>query len=93
LPSPEEAIPEIAFRSGNGPSIARARIYDAGGALVRTLTSGEYMPADGSFAWNGYDDRGRRAPIGIYVVVVDLVDGSGKEATALRAVVVLAGNL
>jgi hypothetical protein len=88
-----EDVTLISYRPGNGPALARARLYDAQGRLVRTLTAGGYIGAGGSFAWNGYDDLGRKAPIGIYVVVVDTVDGDGGGAASLRAVVVVGGKL
>jgi hypothetical protein len=88
-----EDVTLITVRPGSLASIARIRVYDVQGGLVRTLTSGQYLGPVGSFAWNGYDDRARKAPIGIYVVVVDTVDGGGGEAASLRAVVVVAGRL
>jgi hypothetical protein len=88
-----EDVTSIAVRPGSGASIARARIYDIQGRLVRTLTAGGYLGPEGSFAWNGYDDRGRKAPIGIYVVVVDTVEGGGGGAASWRAAVVVAGKL
>jgi hypothetical protein len=88
-----EDVTLISFRPGTGQAIARVRIYDAAGRPVRTLTAGGYIGPGGSFAWNGYDDRGRKAPIGIYVVVADAVDGTGERAVSLRGVVVVAGRL
>jgi hypothetical protein len=44
------------------------RIYDASGRLVRTLLQdfAEPVPTQCSVAWDGNDDRGRRASSGIY---------------------------
>lgn len=88
-----EDVTLIGYRLGGGPVIARVRIYDREGRPVRTLVEGVYAPGTGSFAWNGYDDAGRKAPIGVYVVLLDAVDGSGVEAMSLRGVVVVAGRL
>jgi hypothetical protein len=88
-----EDVTLISFRAPGGPSVVRARIYDAQGTLVRTLEAGGYSGSGGAFAWNGYDDRGRKAPIGMYVIVVDAVNGDITDSTSLRAVVVVAGRL
>ncbi len=88
-----EDVTLINYRLETGPVIARVRIYDREGRTVRTLTAGEYVTGTGSFAWNGYDDHGRKAPIGVYIVLLDAVDASGSEAVSARGVVVLAGRL
>jgi hypothetical protein len=88
-----EDVTLITVRPGSGASVARARIYDVHARLVRTITAGGYLGPEGSFAWNGYDDRGRKAPIGIYVVVVDTVNGGGDGTASWRTVVVVGGRL
>jgi len=88
-----EDVTMISVRPGSGSALARVRIYDVQGRLVRTLTAGGFIGPEGSFAWNGYDDRGRKAPIGIYVVVVDTLNGGGDASSSFRAVVVVAGKL
>jgi hypothetical protein len=84
----------IGYRlGGGGPVVARVRIYDAEGRPVRTLTGGSYVTGSGSFVWNGYDDRGRKVPIGVYVILLDAVDATGTESYTARCVVVVAGRL
>ncbi len=88
-----EDVTVIGYRLGSTPVIARVRIYDSEGRPVRTLTGSEYVTGTGSFVWNGYDDRGRKAPIGIYIILLDAVDASGTEAISAKGVVVVAGRL
>lgn len=88
-----EDVTGISYRLAGGPLIARVRIFDADGRPVRTITGGDYVTGAGSFAWNGYDDRGRRVPIGIYVILLDGVDAAGNASVAARGVVVVAGRL
>ena len=88
-----EDVTGIGYRLGEGAVIARVRIYDAEGRPVRTITGGDYVTGAGSFAWNGYDDRGRRVPIGIYLILLDAVDASGTSALSARGVVVVGGKL
>ena len=53
------------------PATVRVTIHDARGALVRTV-AGEARQQAGAYplAWDGNDERGRRAPSGLYVVRV-----------------------
>ncbi|HLF14505.1 MAG TPA: lamin tail domain-containing protein [Bacteroidota bacterium] len=83
----------IGYRLDGGPVIARVRIYNQEGRPVRMLTGSEYVTGMGSFVWNGHDDRGRKAPIGMYVILLDAVDASGTEAFSAKGVVVVAGRL
>lgn len=65
-------------------------IFNADGQLVRHLVRGELVGQKGRFAWNGLDGRGRRVPLGVYVVVAEVFDMNGmvrryKEAVALAS--------
>ena len=52
-------------------------IFDADGRLVRHLVRGELVAKEGCFVWNGLDQRGGSVPLGIYVLVTEVFDGSG----------------
>lgn len=78
---------------GKAAAVIRVRIYDTGGNLVRTLTSGTYVSREGTVVWNGFDDRGRKCPIGVYIVLLEGVDGDGTEVFSEKGVVVVAGKL
>jgi len=45
---------------------AALRLYDARGALVRTLVEGDLGAGDHQALWDGTDDRGRPVPAGAY---------------------------
>lgn len=85
-----EDVTEIRYAFGGRAVIARVRIFDARGRAVRTLTAGTYGTAEGAIAWNGYDDRGRAAGTGAYIVLVDALDPFGSAVSAERTVVVVA---
>ena len=42
------------------------RIFNAGGALVRTLVNGPHTPGDYTVRWDGKDDQGRGLGSGVY---------------------------
>ena len=41
-------------------------IYDAGGRRVRRLAAGRFAAGPGNWSWDGRDDAGRMAPLGVY---------------------------
>ncbi|MFO7675262.1 MAG: FlgD immunoglobulin-like domain containing protein, partial [bacterium] len=47
------------------------RVYDAGGRLVRTLSSGRQKPGAYVVTWDGSDGQGRAVPNGIYFYRLD----------------------
>lgn len=71
--------------SGNNVSIT---IYDASGRLVRNLVNHELCGTSGAFAWDGITNDRFKAPIGRYIVFVEIFDMDGnvkqyKKATVL----------
>jgi len=50
------------------PGVATARIYNASGALVRTLLDGPAAAGNHRVAWTGTDDAGQRVSQGIYLM-------------------------
>lgn len=57
--------------------VATVRIYDSEGRQTRQLVQGELLPASGSFKWDGTNDDGVAARMGIYVVLAELVEPGG----------------
>lgn len=57
---------------------ANVYIYDARGRLIRHLIRNQQLAQDGTLSWNGINDENEKAPIGIYVVYVELFNLSGK---------------
>jgi hypothetical protein len=50
------------------PGHLAMKVFDARGALVRTLVDGPVAATQGSVLWDGADDRGGRAASGLYFV-------------------------
>lgn len=63
-------------------------VFSAEGMLVRHLVKGELVADQGSFVWNGMDNRGLKVPIGIYVVVTEVFDMEGTVKRFENAVAV-----
>jgi len=73
-------------------TIGHVRIADKAGRIIRTIANNELLGVSGRWSWNGYDDENRLMPTGIYIVIVDLFDLSGKK-THFRQAVTLARRI
>jgi hypothetical protein len=60
---------------------ANVTIFDSRGRHVRKLTTSELLGTNGSFTWDGVNDKHEKAGIGIYIVFVEIfrLDGTVKS--------------
>ena len=74
--------------------IATLKIFDNQGREIHTLFSSELLGQQGSFTWDGVMSNNQKAPIGIYIAVIEAfaADGGGKQF-AKRVGFTLAGKL
>ena len=68
---------------------ASVNVYDALGRLTRRLVRNETLPTTGFVRWDGIDDRGRKAAVGYYVLLVELFRPSSGEKREYKKTVVL----
>jgi hypothetical protein len=73
-------------------SIINVKIFDIRGRLIRRLASNEPGGLAGNIIWDGRDETGGIARIGIYLVLLEAINGSGARDSA-RGVLVLARRL
>lgn len=72
--------------------VANIQIYDGTGRLVRKLVRNELLGNDGSFNWDGIDENREKAPIGIYVIYIEVFDKSG-DVKKYKRTCVLGGKI
>jgi hypothetical protein len=74
--------------------IATLKIFDSQGREIHTLFSNELLGQQGTFTWDGVMSNNQKAPIGIYIAVIEAfsTDGGGKQF-AKRLAFTLAGKL
>lgn len=72
--------------------IGTLRIYDQEGRLVKMLANNELLATSGSFNWDGVNEQGTRASIGIYVLLFEVFNAEGETKT-FKEPIVLGGNL
>ncbi|MEO0896659.1 MAG: lamin tail domain-containing protein [Bacteroidota bacterium] len=71
----------------------RILIFDANGRMIRTLQQNTLLsPEEGVIFWDGFDDRNTKAAVGMYVVLVDVLNADTGERKLYRNVAVLADN-
>ena len=57
---------------------ANLKIFDAGGHLVYILAEDYRLEPVGNFTWNGKDNEGRIAPLGIYILYIEAYNPVGE---------------
>jgi len=77
-PNPFNPRTEISFQLARGGS-ATLRVYDASGRLVRTLVDRSIEAGLHRVAWDGMDDRGRKATSGVYFYRLVIADCNNNE--------------
>jgi hypothetical protein len=78
---------ELPLQSG----IMNLKIYDSKGRQVRKLSNNELCGPHGDVVWDGRNDEGRTARIGIYIALLEAINEQG--VLSAKTVIVLAGRL
>ena len=58
-------------------NVVNVYVFSADGLLIRHLIKGELVGREGSFVWNGLDQKGIRAPLGLYIIVSEVYNSKG----------------
>jgi hypothetical protein len=74
IPNPFNPSTTIRYSVGQSGPVT-IRIYNAGGALVRTLVDAPHTPGSYSVRWNGLDDAGRSLGSGVYFYRIESAAG------------------
>lgn len=82
----------VTYKLDEPGKAANVYVYDSKGRQVRYLIRNEQLMQEGTFSWNGINDANEKAPIGIYIVYVELFNLSGK-VNKYKLVCTLAGKL
>jgi len=69
--------------------VADIMIFNAKGLLIRQLANNELLGTEGSFIWDGLNEVGMKAPLGIYLCFVKVFNLKGK-VMAFKTTCVLA---
>ncbi|MFC7666902.1 hypothetical protein ACFQT0_05330 [Hymenobacter humi] len=79
----------LSYRLDQPGYAASVTVYDALGRLTRRLVRNETLPTTGFLQWDGIDDKGHKAAVGYYVVLIELFRPSSGEKREFKKTVVL----
>jgi hypothetical protein len=68
----------ISYHLDQAGFTANMNIFDSRGRLVRQLVKNSLLGIEGVLSWNGVNDEGQIAPIGIYIIYIELFNLNGK---------------
>ena len=85
-------IVQIHFTFKNPGHVVSVYVFDAKGRIVRHLIRNELLSVNGLVSWDGLDNMDQKAPIGIYLVYIEIFDLKGNISTHKKTCV-LAGRL
>ena len=58
--------------------IANISIFDSAGRFVMKLANNEILGTSGTIVWNGKDETGKRQNLGVYVILVEILNTTGE---------------
>lgn len=88
-----EDVTVISYLVDMTTSTINLRIYDVRGRCIRTLLGAVFSGSQGHVIWDGLDDSGSRARMGIYIVTLEGLNGSMGQVVRGKTTVVVAGSL
>ncbi len=72
--------------------LANINIYDSGGRLIRELAKNELLETTGILVWDGIDNNGNKARIGIHIVWAEFFNATG-DVKQFKKSCVVAGKI
>lgn len=82
----------VQYKVADPGYVANITIFDAAGRPVRSLVQNAILGSSGYWNWDGLDDKGRKLPVGPYVVYAEIFNLQGKK-DKFKNTVVLARKL
>jgi|GEM_PF-781240 len=83
----------ISYNLPHHTAMVRLRIFDSLGRQVRTLLNNKPSGPEGKIIWDGRNDHGRPARLGIYVILLEAYDSERSGLTQLKSTLVVADRL
>lgn len=78
----------INYSTGELGYVATIDVYDAHGRLIRNLVNGELLMREGTLRWDGTDNNGNKARVGIHLLTVELFRPDGSVLRTKKTCVV-----
>lgn len=81
----------IAWQFDHTGIICNMKIFDSNGRFIKNIMQNAPIGPEGVISWDGKDENGETAPIGIYVIFADIFASDG-YTDKIKTVFVLAGK-
>lgn len=79
----------LLYSSSVAGQVANINLYDVHGFQIKQLARSELLATQGSITWDGATDAGQKAPIGTYIMRIELINVTNKTTqTHLREVTI-----
>lgn len=79
---------DITYRFPKEGYLATIKIYDQKGREVRLLANNSLLQKEGAISWDGIMNNGEKAPVGIYILLVEVFDLKGNTKRFKKTCVV-----
>lgn len=73
--------------------LGKARVFDDIGREVKTIFSNELLATSGFFSWDGIMNEQMKAPIGVYILLVEVFSTDGSVILTKKIAFTIAGKL
>jgi hypothetical protein len=73
--------------------LGKARVFDDIGREVKTIFSNELLATSGFFSWDGIMNEQVKAPIGVYILLVEVFSTDGSVILTKKIAFTIAGKL
>jgi hypothetical protein len=70
----------IAYQFETPGFVANVRVFDVAGRLINNLARNELLAQSGTWVWDGQTASGDRVGLGVYVILIDLLDPDGRRS-------------
>lgn len=87
----KQDILQIFIRPPGPGYLANIELFDARGKHILTLVNNVLLANNGEFVWDGVTENNQKAPIGYYVIFIELMNPEG-TITRYKKTVVIAGK-
>jgi hypothetical protein len=77
----------------DGNKTLSLRIFDLDGSLVTNLVANDILGTNSLYSWDGFDAKGIKAPVGVYILLFEIADLANGKIEAYKMSVVLKGQL
>ncbi len=82
----------ITYTFNEAGKTANIIIYDSYGRFVKHLVKNELIGTTGTYSWNGTTEKNEKAPLGIYIIYIEVFDAPGR-LSQYKLSTVLGGKL